>query len=146
MKHIALLPARLADEVGDLSVPIVTWEEVAKAYSIVGPPYWVGIIEVACESWETLVSGPTTFGANADAKLTGQQIIDQHQSDGLSYGYMGRRGGISGSALVADLVEGGWRDQLYEVRSEPLPNNPNWFAIPAFVEAVLRREPTTTAG
>lgn len=47
---------------------------------------------------------------------------------------MGRRGSLSGDELADDIATGSWRTKLYQVPREPLPDNPNWFAVSAFVE------------
>lgn len=136
VRHVALIPAGLAAEIGALSAPVVTWELVADEYRLVGPTYWVGVVDVACERWESLVTAPRVFGQNAEAKLTGQQLMDVTEAQLLEYGYMGRSGGLTGHRLQEDIDTGRWRTQVYEVRSEALPDNPNWFPIAAFTYLV----------
>lgn len=142
--HVALLPARLASEVGALTVPVLTWEQIADAYRIVGPAYWVGILDVAAERWVQLVSKSRVFGLNAETMLTGLKIVELSDAGLLGYGQMGRSGGFTGGRLSADVSTGGWRTHSYEVRGEALPGNPNWFSIPAFVELVKAGQPAPT--
>jgi len=139
--HVALIPEQLAALVGQLSVRTVTWQQVADAYRIVGPAYWVGIIDVACERWENLVSSQAPFTANAEATLTGKQILEASEAGLLEYGYMGRRGGLEGPLLKEDIKSGRWRDHSDEVRGEELPDNKNWLSIPSFVAMLSARSP-----
>lgn len=140
VKHVLLLPAGLARSRSDLSVPVVTWEDVVDSYAPVAPSYWVHVLRAALERYPQLASPEPTFGTNADAVLTGQEIIDAYHADDLQYAWIGRRGGLDGAALKADLVEGKVRGRSYEVRRDPLPSNRNWFSVTDFVAKVRWQE------
>ncbi len=45
--HVALLPAALASEVGQLLVTTVTWERLLETYADVAPPYFLEMLRVA---------------------------------------------------------------------------------------------------
>ena len=72
------------------------------------------------------------FGKNADGLMTGLEIVEQHAAGELAYTHMGRKGGLKGAKLAADLATGTWRSQPYEVRVDPI-DAPNWFPITQFI-------------
>ncbi|MDC3985926.1 hypothetical protein [Polyangium jinanense] len=142
--HVALLPARLAGEVGTLPGRIVTWEQIRDTFADVAPPYFVEVLRVALERYDALAAARVmTFGANAEVKLTGTEIHQRHHEGTLSLGWMGRAGGLHGMKLAKDLVTGGWRKQRYECSSEAA-GKPNWFTVAEFVAKVdaLGSQPT----
>lgn len=133
--QVVVLPEGHVREVGHVEgATTVTWERIADEFRPVGPAYWVGVLDVAMEHWPLLAS--RSGGSNADAVLTGEQIQDLFESGLLEYGYMGRRGGLGGELLRTDVEDGSWRDQSYEVRREPLANNPNWFPVEDFLDGL----------
>ncbi len=73
-----------------------------------------------------------SFGENRDGLLTGEAIQRGQQDGSLPFTFMGRQGGLHGTALAQDVADGSWRTSKYEVRYEPLVAR-NWFAISDFV-------------
>lgn len=61
VKHVLLLPARLAERVGPLGYDVLTWEKVLDSYAAVGPQYWVNLLGVALQRHEELESLPLPF-------------------------------------------------------------------------------------
>lgn len=49
---------------------------------------------------------------------------------------MGRRGGLKGPGLNADISENRWRERVYEVNTHEPPGNPNWFPVEAFIARI----------
>lgn len=133
VRHVLLLPQALP--VKGVTFPIVTWEQVLQAYRVPAPAYWTAMLATALDRYGDLVSAPITFGGNKDADLTGQQIVHAHAEGTLEFRYMGRNGGLHGSALGEDIASGNWRTRRYEVRREPLPGNGNWFEVVSFIQA-----------
>lgn len=135
--HAALLPQRLADEVGPVGdTKVLTWEDLRELYLDVAPAYWLEILNDALLDYEALVGAVVTFGANSDATLTGQTIYDGFKSGDFEYQTMGRQGGLAAPALAADITSGDWKHRPYECAKAAEPANPNWFSISAFVTAV----------
>jgi hypothetical protein len=141
--HVALLPATLAERLGGLIRPTVTWEALADAFRNVAPRYWLGQLDYASTSG---LAAPVEalYGVNAHGHRTGAQIasgdtlVPVDSSDlppGVAFDYMGRAGGLDGPTLAEDIATGRWRTQKYEVRAGDAPN-PNWFAISDFLERI----------
>ena len=133
--HVALLPAGYVSEAKpNVEQPIKTWEAVADVYRRVGPNYWLDVLDVALDQWEDLVSKTRhlQFGSNSEATMTGQQIVDAHNAGTLTFGFMGRQGGLDGPGLVQDVSTGGWRRRVYEIRSKPITAK-NWFPVDDFI-------------
>lgn len=133
VRHVLLLPEALP--VGGVQFPVVTWEAVLKSYEVVGPAYWTAALAVALDRYADTVSRSRTFGANAEKYLTGQEIVTAHAAGTLDYHFMGRLGGLHGSAVTEDVETGRWRTQTYEVREAELPGKRNWFSVMDFVSA-----------
>lgn len=140
VKHVLLLPAELARARTGLSMPVLTWEDIVDSYARVGPSYWVHVLRAALARYADLASPEPTFGTNAHAILTGQDIIDGFYAEALEFTWVGRRGGLNGAALKNDLVNGTVRGRSYEVRRNPLPSNRNWFPVKDFVGKVRWQE------
>jgi len=134
VRHVALLPRRLATRIGaSLGAPIVLWEDVADAYRNVAPRYWIAVLEHALAA-DLYGADNLAFGANAHAQMTGAEIVAAaHVPDGAVHTVMGRNGGINGKLLAADVATGAWRTQSYEVRTDGIPNR-NWFLISDFLD------------
>ena len=145
----ALLPQSLVDKVGPLAVavgdadphelPTITWEDVLHEYQG-ADSYWVAVLREALQRYPNLKSrdaeecGRVEYGQNADAKLSGLEIVTLEKAGGLVHRWVGRQGGDSGDLLQADRSSGKWRGHMYECRIEaPPPGNPNWFPVEAFV-------------
>lgn len=133
VRHVLLLPARLAEDRPRLDYPVVTWEQVLADYQGVASGYWWGALSAALASYEELRSEEPPRRANADAMLSGEQIKQMHEGGDCRYLWMGRQGGRHGKALAEDIKSGRWREQSYEVREHELPENPNWFAVSEFL-------------
>jgi hypothetical protein len=133
--HVALLPVELARKVGKLDAITVTWEQIAFAYEDVAPAYWIGMLRLALARYDQLVSKFARRGQNMDAKVRGQTLFSQNFGT-PEYTWMGRQGGLHGTALAADIATGSWKTFKYEARREPVPENPNWFPVKAFVQRV----------
>jgi len=133
--YAALLPGALAAEIGDIPVPVVTWENLLELYP--GPDdYWVQLLKRALDLYPTLAAPGLSFGANADTKLTGVEIVAAIDDDEPRWLTMGRSGGLRGPKLDQDVASGGWRTQRYECSSRPDPINANWFTVAEFVARV----------
>jgi hypothetical protein len=139
VRHVLLLPGRLAERVGPLAFNVVIWEDVLAAYRAVGPAHWVGVLGVALGAHRDLESRGPVFGRNAHDKLTGAEIHAAHGEGTLRFDYLGRSGGLDGSTLQEDIATGRWRTTRYEVRSGPLPDNPNWFSMVEFLARTATR-------
>lgn len=133
--QVALLPARLGFPDKLSGVPVLPWETVANTFRNAASPYWMGVLDEAIERWEELASSEDTYGRNADAVITGQDIYDRHERRDTTFASMGRAGGLHGENVKSDIRTGGWRKQKYEVRHEGEPNR-NWFAIANFVRMI----------
>ncbi|MCC6556300.1 MAG: hypothetical protein IT372_25345 [Polyangiaceae bacterium] len=143
LAHVALLPAALASAVGSLSVPSVTWEQLAATYADVAPPYFLEVLRVALARYDQLVAHRAAFGENAEMKLRGDQLLAQHRAGTLVTPWMGRRGGLAGAELAKDIASGTWRGQLYECSSKPV-QNPSWFTV-AELAARVAATPSTAS-
>ncbi|MGZ5374801.1 MAG: hypothetical protein ACXWDK_11095, partial [Aeromicrobium sp.] len=67
---------------------------------------------------------------------TGQEIYDRWDKDpGFPFSYMGRRNGVSGQDLAADIADGSWRTRSYQVRVDELEAK-NWLPINSFVDLI----------
>jgi len=153
--HAALLPAGFAPGLGDLipngaqpGFPVIRWEDVLARYRDRRgeDDYFMGMLDLALKSWENLSSQPLAYGANAEAKRRGGEIVRHFQTD-ASLNTMGRSGGLTGPLLAADVRSGSWRSQDYEVSSAPEPVNSNWFYVKDFVRLVTAapaESPTAT--
>jgi hypothetical protein len=138
--HVALLPARLASELGLLPVRTITWEQIRDTFADVAPPYFVEVLRVALERYDQLVAPRMMgFGANAEQKQTGLELYEMHQRGTLMTPWMGRVGGLHGPKMAKDLAVGAWRTQHYECSSKAV-GNPNWFTVAEFVTKVVAHE------
>jgi hypothetical protein len=133
VRHVLLLPQRLAERVGPLAFEVVTWEAVLAAYRPVAPAHWLGVLDVALRAHPRLESRGPIFGRNAEDKLTGADILAAHGDGTLRYDHLGRSGGLHGPAFQEDIATGRWRTTRYEVRSGPLDSSSNWFPMAEFL-------------
>jgi hypothetical protein len=145
-KHVLLLPKILADTVGvplsalGSSWPVVTWEAVADLYRGIADPYWLKTLDDAIDKYPSLVSAGPQFGQNSENRLTGRQIFEGWPEHG--YKWMGRRGGLKGPRLNADISENRWQEQVYEVNTHEPLGNPNWFSVAAFIDRIHADPPS----
>ena len=138
--HIAVLPAKLAAEIGarGFPYPIVTLEAIHSAYvGVLGPTYFTEVLRIALQRFDDLRGKGKSFGANADGKITGQEIVDRYTEGSLEFVTMGRKKGLEGDLLNQDIDSGRWRTQEYEVRCDAEPVNPNWFRIEDFTRRII---------
>ncbi|WP_214056605.1 hypothetical protein [Nocardioides aquaticus] len=135
VRHVLLLPEPLAERVGSLQYPVVTWEQVLQRYDIVGPRYWARALAVALARHPELQSRLGTGGKNADDVLTGEAIVAAHAEGSNQFDQIGRSGGLTGTSFASDIASGAWRTVSYEVRQGALPGNRNWFPMADFITA-----------
>lgn len=131
--HAALLPDKLKAQIGELSVPIATWEEVLAEFADVGHPHFVGELRQAVDRYDELRSKSKPTGSNAEAWLTGTDLMARHAAGERLW--VGRNGGLGGQSLAKDLRAGKWRKQKYEYRTTEFAG-PNWFSLVAFAQSV----------
>ncbi len=138
VRHVLLVPEQLLRGRRQLAWQVVTWQQVRDSYDIVGDGYWLGVLRAALDRYDELASPEPTFGANADGRLTGEQIAARSAEGAAAYEWVGRAGGLNGTAFAADRADGSWRTRAYEMRREAPPtSNTNWFTISDFVSAVV---------
>ncbi len=145
--HAALLPAACARKIkhqlpseGQDAFRVVSWEQILEGYRLVRgeADYFLGMLGLALKTWDDLASVPLAYGQNAEAKLTGVEILRLFGTD-ASIVVMGRAGGIDGPLLARDVATDTWRRQTYEVSSGSEPPNPNWFRVEEFIMLVENR-------
>ena len=134
VKHVLLLPEKLAAASDGHGWQVVTWEQVLEEYRLVGPRYWANVLATALADYDSLVSTGPAFGKNKDARLTGAEIVDLHAEGTLPYSSVGRSEGLTGGPFLEDIRTGAWRTRSYEVR-DGAPPNANWFSIADFIAA-----------
>lgn len=136
-RHVLLLPQALAESRSGLDWQVKTWEAVADAFAVAGDGYWLGVLRAALRDYDKLASPEPTFGANAQGRLTGAEILDDLKAPAPVHGWVGRVGGLDGEAFGDDCTTGSWVTRTYEVRKDPPPErNPNWFTTGQFAAAV----------
>lgn len=144
IRHVALLPSALVEELDDIAVDVVTWEAVVEEFKEIAPSYWLAMLRAALNRYadsETYGEGLRSrsvlnFGSNARAKMLGQVVWNLYQSGELPFRFIGRHGGLMGKRFAADLSTGEWRNTEYEVSDAENAANKNWFPIADFVAAV----------
>jgi len=137
VQHLALIPGRLAEALGDFGYPVLTWESVYQAFRRGREEdFWLAMLRLALASYEDLAAAPATYGRNAEARLTGLEIYEGSGTDGFGFVVMGRDQGFLGESLREDLASGRWRTQRYEVSSVDRPPNRNWFLIEDFIREI----------
>lgn len=136
--HALLLPERLAarERNGLANHRVVTWEALLEAFRPVGPRYWASVLADALERHPDLESR-TVNQPNAEAVMTGTEIVNDAMSDSPTIGFVGRAGGSLGARFAADIETGKWRSQKYQVRATAVEaTNRNWMPVAAFLAAV----------
>lgn len=136
--HFALLPEQLANELGHLGVPTITWQRLHETYREVfgDEDYFLALLGLSLESYDKLVSHRVSFGNNSEATIPGEGLYTAFRAGTLTYTVMGRSLGLHGELLRDDLASGRWRSQEYEVSSALTPPNRNWFLISQFLDLV----------
>lgn len=141
VRHVLLLPEKLHASRAGLAQAVVTLEQVIEEYQDTAPTYLLDVLRTAVTRYDDLSSAEPTFGMNADARLSGASIVKEHEGKHPRFGWMGRGGGLTGKRLTADILEGRWRDQLYEVRVKKPPEaHRNWFPVKDFVDRIRSEE------
>ena len=146
--HAALLPKGMKDYFGDQGPALtITWEDLQREYEDVeSARYFLEILGIALRDYDTLKSPETTFGAHAEGKVTGAEILYGYQNHILKFEAMGRQGGIKGDSLKEDIAENKWKEHEYEVRESSADLPANWFPISDFVALVSRKNLITVLG
>jgi hypothetical protein len=146
--HAALLPKGMKDEFGDQGPALtITWEDIQRDYEDVeSARYFLEILGIALRDYDALKSPETTFGAHAEGKLTGAEIVHGYQNHTLKFEAMGRQGGIKGDSLKEDIAKNKWREHEYEVRESSADLPANWFPISDFAALVSRKDPISVLG
>ena len=135
--QVALLPKELGMPERINNVPILTWEEVVATFDdVVAFPYWIRVLNLALRDYNRLASPSSGGRENCDDIIAGKKILALHLMDDPEFTWMGRSGGLNGSALQEDVETGKWKTQRYEVRRKPLDDNRNWFPIADFVKKI----------
>ncbi len=150
--HIALLPKQmiklweestpLASELASLktSVRLVTWEQIVAPFKDKGlAQYWVSILEIALQDFSRLAA-KAKWRSNNDAIFRGEEIMRRYGSEDFPYEMMGRRGGLDGKKLTAEIESGDWKKKNYEVKKST-ERRPRWFPIEDFIKRI---EPART--
>jgi len=136
--HMTLLPEKLARNIGPISWPVLTWEQIYAAFADgCEEDYWLALLHLALEQYDDLVArgSMATFGANSERKMSGGDILRLHEA-GVGPNVMGRNRGLGGPELAEDVRTGRWRAQMYETRSDGEIRNRNWFAVQEFAALI----------
>ena len=129
--HAALLPEPLAEAVGDLGIPVITWEALRDLYRDVAPPYFAAILRTALERYPQLVS---KWAGYQDAEIAGAKLVQRYLDGDRTYPWMGRgEGGLFGPRVANDIRTAGWRTHPYQCAKNEITNNRNWFAVADFI-------------
>ena len=133
--HCALLPQKLASQLGDFGYPVVTWEQIRDEYGrIYQGDYFLELLKISLELYGDLVSRGVSFGQYAEAKMRGEDIYNLYKANELNMIIMGRSRGLQGA--YSDIRLDRWRNQHYETSSVTEPPNSNWFFVKQFVERI----------
>lgn len=131
VRHVLLLPAELAGELQSLAAPVITWQDVCKQYELVGPAYWIAVLEDALARYGDLRSVTTGYD---DDRMIGADLAEQWLDGSLPFAYVGVKDGPNGKWFATAVATGIWRSQVYQVRYDPLPENKNWFPVETFIQ------------
>jgi hypothetical protein len=102
----------------------VTWKALSQAYND-------DLVLLRADE----VFEPASSGVNNQAFKTGQELIEAWKM-GMKL-FVGRSGGINGSALGEDIASGQWVTRAYETAANvSAPPNSNWFPLEQFAERV----------
>lgn len=153
--HLALLPKLLigawkknkaSDDAfsalcASSTIRIVTWEDILAPFKDGDlATYWVAILDTALRDFSTLAA-KVEWHTHNDGTLPGAEIVEQFGSDGF-YPMMGRRGGLKGQLLKADIESGSWKTHKYEVKSDEDPIL-NWFFTRDFILKIAQQSAKT---
>jgi len=76
---------------------------------------------------DTTLSAPDDGGW--PSRMTGNDLAHRAWEDGPSGVWVGRTGGLLGTALSEDIATGAWRTRLYKVATGTAAPNAQWFAL-----------------
>lgn len=139
VRHVLLLPRALAASAASTQVTVITWEQVLEVYNDTVASYWTGVLREALSRYPDLASKDSTWGQNAQQRLTGLQILAAWQTSDPAVAWIGRMGGAVGAQLGNDVRTGAWQTHAYEVRdSRPDGAAGNWFRVQDFISRVDR--------
>lgn len=139
--HSLLLPQALESRASPLTHPCLTWEELhAEFVRDREEDYFLAVLRLALEAYDDLVAQAKTFGANADAFMSGGEIMRLYDLQQMPYLTMGCVGGLRGKRLQSELQSGNWKIRTYEVSSSKALTNRNWFTIADFVVLAKQHE------
>ena len=134
--HVSILPEALLHEFGTLQPRSLTWESILKEFrDVSSAQYFLDVLATALEDFPELRALPV-FDANADAKMSGQNIANGFGDTRFPFQIMGRAQGMTGQKLLEDINSGRWKTQAYQVSKADVPLNTNWFQIAEFVKLV----------
>lgn len=111
---------------------VITWADIIEAYHGIGPDYWVEALRRAVNAYDVLKSQMVD---NADARISGLELVGLHALGQLSIASVGRVGGRNGTAFTNDIATGAWQVVEYQV-SHQRPPNTNWMPVSEFLAAV----------
>jgi hypothetical protein len=132
LKHVALLPEAQRSAVNIEPYEVITWQEVRAAFApVVGPSYWLAMLDEALDRYDDLVAKAVRYDATS---LTGEEIVSGFLAGDLPFNAMGRgKNGLRGAYLDADIDDRTWPTFSYQVAAEVPAGNRNWFRIEDFV-------------
>ena len=104
----------------------LTWNELSLLY---------GEDDVLLRADDVYEVASSSWGANnVGGYRSGEKLLSDY-GDGYEY-FVGRSGGLLGSAFAEDVRTGAWQTKQYETSFDDSPPNRNWFSLKAFAEAV----------
>lgn len=148
--HALLIPNAMVHSLGLVDqthfegATIVTWEDVLREYESIGSPHFCGILKKALgKHW--CASKQKVAGKNAEAHFLGTHIHGQMVQSVFPYRFIGRTGGLKGTAFANDVATDHWRHQLYGVASSDRAGWKNWFTAQEFMDAIQSHQASSQA-
>lgn len=94
---------------------------------------WRGDFEALATLIERFVAERASGG-----KLVGRELLERARGGGSRPTWVGRQGGLRGTAFAEDLRTGRWSAQAYEIAFGGVAPSRNWFRMEDWMEAVER--------
>ena len=134
--HYLLLPERFKQKVLGLNYPVITWEDIMRAYEpVCAGDYFFELLRISLDKYDELVSLGLTFSMNCEERVLGEKIYDRFKRGDVFMVSMGREGGLRGNKLKEDIDSGSWCKYRYETSSKrPKDINRNWFLVEDFIK------------
>lgn len=138
--HLGLVPKGYCSKDITVDCQIIYWEDIISAFAdVCQNNHFLGVLKIAVSNYDNLVSKNESafgqMGKNMEDRMTGEQIIELHNS-GKRF-WVGRNRGLNGEELWQDRESGGWRTYSYEVNfSDNHAPNRNWFSSGQFVHFI----------